>query len=552
MAQFWATGKGFDQPTRQEAQRILSDPQETLACFGTELTFGTGGLRGVLGTGTARMNRYTVARATLGLARYLLSAHQEPSVVIAHDSRHGSDTFTETAAQVLCAQGVKTYVFPKLEPTPMLSYAVRALHCDAGVMITASHNPAEYNGYKVYGADGCQITDHAAALITAQIEQVAYDEAPFLRENDARRRGLWLTVSDSIDRDFAQACLFCRPNPSLCEGVRVAYTPLYGTGLVAVREVLRHMQGIHLIEVTEQCEPDGDFPTCPKPNPELDAALQLGVETAKAENADLLLATDPDCDRVGVVVRDSAGCFHRLSGNEVGLLLSEYILSTRRETGSMPKHPVVVKTIVTSDLLFPIAKEYGAEVREVLTGFKYIGEVIGQLEKQRDEDRFVFGFEESCGYLAGTHVRDKDGVMACMLVCEMAQAYASKRMTLWDGLCALYRRYGCMGTALMSFEIAGALPMEKMERQMKELRAHPPETLCGSAISNVKDYAAGIDGLPKSNVLSYSTTDGLKAIVRPSGTEPKIKVYLSARSKTAEEAEAQIQQIKKEITLLMA
>ncbi|MBE5800864.1 MAG: phospho-sugar mutase [Clostridiales bacterium] len=551
MATLWAQDKAFDTTTQQEAREMLGDEQKLLAAFGTELHFGTGGLRGILGTGTACMNRYTVARATLGLARYLINQTRTPSVAIAHDSRYGSEEFTETAAMVLCAQGIEVHVFDTLAPTPMLSYAVRALHCTAGIMITASHNPAIYNGYKVYGADGCQITDHAAQLITAEIEKVAYPELSYMPKKQAVTKGLWHIVGDNVRRSFAQACLFCRPDPFISETVKVVYTPLHGTGLLPVREVLQHMQGIQVTEVAAQCEPDGAFPTCPKPNPELDETLVLGIAMAKETQADLLLATDPDCDRVGVAVRDAQGEYHRLSGNEVGLLLTEYILRTRRQNGTMPKKPVLVKTIVTSDLAFPIADAYGVEVREVLTGFKYIGEVIGGLEKKKGEDRYVFGFEESCGYLAGTHVRDKDGVMACMLVCEMAQACKREGLTVWDSLCRLYETYGYMGTALLNFDIEGALPMEEMERVMVNMRANPPVELAGKAVTVVKDYAGGIEGLPMSNVLSYATGDGCKAIVRPSGTEPKVKVYLSAKAASRELADELLAQMTAQMTSLI-
>lgn len=443
----WATERCFSTTTRQEAKRILDDPDLINRCFGDELTFGTGGLRGLLGVGTARMNRYTVARATQGLGKYLFQSISTPTVVIAYDSRHGSEAFAEAAAQVLCAMHIKIYLFPQLAPTPLLSYAVRALHCNAGIMITASHDPATYNGYKVYGPDGCQITDEAAAAIVHCIEAVSYTDLAFMREGDARRQSLWHTVTEDIPRGFAQACLFCRPNPALSHPIHVVYTPLHGTGLLLVREVLQHMQGIKLTEVEAQCTPDGDFPTCPKPNPELNEALVLGIDKLKEVNAHTLLATDPDCDRVGVAVRGSDGICHRLTGNEVGLLLCDYILKTRSQFKTLPKHPLIVKTTDTSDLAFSIAKSYGAEVREVLNDFKYIGEVIGDLEKAHHEDRFIFGFEESGGYLAGTHVRDKDGVMACMLVCEMAQAYAANGQTLWDGLQALNARYGYIASS---------------------------------------------------------------------------------------------------------
>ncbi len=352
-------------------------------------------------------------------------------------------------------------------------------------------------------------------------------------------------------RSFAQACLFCRPDPAISEAIQVVYTPLHGTGLLPVREVLSHMQGVHVTEVEAQCEPDGAFPTCPKPNPELDETLAMGIALAKETKSDILLATDPDCDRVGVAVRDAQGEYHRLSGNEVGLLLTEYILSTRKQNGTMPKKPVLVKTIATSDLAFPIAKAYGVDVKEVLTGFKYIGEVIGGLEKKKGEDRYVFGFEESCGYLAGTHVRDKDGVMACMLVCEMTQACKRAGLTVWDQLCKLYETYGYMGTALLNFDIEGALPMQEMERVMANMRQNPITELAGKPVTTVKDYLGGIEGLPVSNVLSYATDDGCKAIVRPSGTEPKVKVYLSAKAADREAADLLLRQMTAQMVSLI-
>lgn len=542
-ARDWSENPYFDEDTHWAAQTTVQDEEALLAAFGSELSFGTGGLRGIVGVGTARMNRYTVARATLGLARYLKEKNKCPAVVIAHDSRHGSEEFTAVAAGVLAGEGVKAHVFPTLAPTPMLSYAVRALKLDAGIMITASHNPAVYNGYKVYGADGCQITDRAAQEITAQIEKVGYTEARILTESEARRAQLLGNVADSLRREFAQACLFCRPDPTVCASIHVVYTPLHGTGLLPVREVLSCMQGVKVTEVEAQCKPDGDFPTCPKPNPELDETLEMGLALARETRADLLLATDPDCDRVGVAVRTPNGDYERLSGNEVGLLLMEYILGTRRSQGTLPHGATVVKTIVTSDLAFPIAKTYGVKVKEVLTGFKYIGEVIGNLESKGRDGNFVFGFEESCGYLAGTHVRDKDGVMACMLVCEMAQACAARGTSVWQELQALYARYGFIGTALMNFDIAGALPMQEMAATMARLRAQPIKTLAGSTVKTVKDYLNGLNGLPKSNVLVYEA-EGVKAIVRPSGTEPKVKVYLSAKADSSENAQKLIERLK--------
>lgn len=543
-ARIWSTSKFFDVSTREMASNAMKNENDLLAAFGTELSFGTGGLRGILGVGTARMNQYTVARATLGLAKFLLLTKSQPSVAIAYDSRHFSAEFAMVASRVLARQGVVAHLFPALAPTPLLSYAVRTLGADAGIMVTASHNPAEYNGYKVYGADGCQITDRAADEITREISKLGYTDAELMSEGDARAQSLIVDVQDDVNKGFDQACLFCRADQNVCTSIDVVYTPLHGTGLLPVREVLSHMQGVNIVEVEAQCEPNGDFPTCKKPNPELDETLSMGLERARLEEADILLATDPDCDRVGVAARTPMGDYRRLSGNEVGLLLMEYVLKSRKSQGTLPANALVVKTIVTSDLAFPIAKAYGVGIKEVLTGFKYIGEVIGQFEREGKEDNFVFGFEESCGYLAGTHVRDKDGVMACMLVCEMTQSLKSQGLTVWEALENLYATYGYMETALMYYDIAGVLPMEKMKATMACIRDDAPSSLGGSKITLIRDYIKGLDGLPISNVLSYETDNGMKAIVRPSGTEPKVKVYLSARGASREATEAMISEMK--------
>lgn len=536
-AMFFAENKGFDEETRHAARAAMEDEQELLARFGSELEFGTGGLRGILGVGTARMNRYIVARATQGLADYL-NAGGGRSVAIAYDSRLCSDEFAQTAACVLAANGITAHIYPRLMPTPMLSFAVRELGCDAGIVVTASHNPAQYNGYKVYGSDGCQITEEAAAAIMARIGAVPYGAAKEMPMDEAREKGLVADIPQRVFDAFIDRTLSCRVNPAVDTPLRLVYTPLHGTGLEPVRAVLDRMAGIERIEVAAQCVPDGHFPTCPKPNPELREALTLGLALAEQEHCDLLIATDPDSDRVGVAVRRRDGSYAVLTGNEVGLLLMQRVLRSRKESGTLPASPVVVKTIVTSDLAFAIAADYDVEVRECLTGFKYIGEIIGRLERAGEAERFVFGFEESCGYLAGAHVRDKDAVMACMLVAEMAQTAAAQGRTLADELDALYARYGCMENRLLNFDIAGAVPMEQMRAVMAGLRAAPVQSLAGSAVTAVKDYTQGVDGLPVSNVLSFATEDGKKALVRPSGTEPKVKVYLSARADTHEAARA--------------
>jgi phosphoglucomutase len=531
----WATLARFDAETRAEAARIANDPEELARAFGSELSFGTGGLRGVLGTGTNRMNAYTVARATAGLADTLL-ARGGRSVAISYDSRHGSAAFAMVTAGTLAACGLRACLFDRLMPTPVLSFATRALHADAGVMITASHNPAEYNGYKVYGADGGQITDAAAAEITAAIERRDYAGLVWLTEGEARAAGLLTDIPDSVVEAYLQKTLACRVHPDACAPITVCYTPLNGAGLIPVREALGSMRGVTVTVVEAQAAPDGDFPTCPKPNPELLPTLALAIRTAKETGADLVIATDPDSDRIGVAVRDDRGEFTRLTGNEAGLLLLESVLKARRDAGTLPASPEAVKTIVTSDLAFAVAAAYGATVRETLTGFKYIGEEIGRLEERGEAERFVFGFEESCGYLCGTHVRDKDGVLAAVLMCELAQAAAAEGRTLLDLLGGLYARFGRLETRLLSFDLTGTDPMADMRRCMEKLRAHPPGTLAGAPVTGRKDYRPGLDGLPPADVLTFVSERG-KAIVRPSGTEPKVKVYLSAPGRTAAQAE---------------
>ena len=529
-SRLWCDCPVFDEKTRAAALLIAQDEEETLRCFSQELAFGTGGLRGTLGVGSNRMNEYTVARATTGLADYLLQAGGR-SVAIAYDSRLCSRDFAYVTAGVLAKKGLRALVYGSLMPTPMLSFAVRTLGCDAGVVITASHNPSQYNGYKVYGPDGCQITDQAAAQITGYIDRVSYEQLGWLSEPQARQRGLLETIPQSVFEDFIQKTLSRRVESLPATELNLVYTPLNGTGLVPVSEVFSRIGVGRLTVVEAQRLPDGRFPTCPKPNPELPEALALGIQTAKEQGADLLIATDPDCDRVGVAVRNAQGDYEILSGNEVGLLLLDRLLSK-----TQVERPLCIKTIVTSDLAFSIAKAHGAELTEVLTGFKYIGEAIGRLEAKGEAERFVFGFEESCGYLAGAHVRDKDGVMAAMLVADYAAALKREGRSLLRERDALYARYGYMANRLLNVDIEDAVPMERMAAILSALRAKPPKSLCGFAVCSAKDYRDGLDGLPPSNVLSFANEQGCKLIVRPSGTEPKVKLYLSAKGASMEEA----------------
>ncbi len=544
-AEAWATLPRFDEVTRAEAAAMLANQDELARAFGCELRFGTGGLRGVLGVGTNRMNVYTVARATAGLLDTLLASGGK-SVAIAYDSRHGSREFALVAAGVLAAGGICAYLFDRLMPTPVLSFAVLQLRADAGVMITASHNPAEYNGYKVYGADGCQITDEAADAIALAIDACDYANLRWLSEKEARAAGLLTDMPPEILTEYLKRTLDCRVHPLADASITVCYTPLNGAGLEPVGKALRAMRGVSLAVVEAQAAPDGDFPTCPNPNPELDATLALAIQTARQRVAELAIATDPDCDRIGVAVCAPDGAYQRLSGNEVGLLLLESVLKARRDAGTLPANAIVVKTIVTTDLAFAVADAYGAQVTETLTGFKYIGEEIGRMEKRGESGRFVFGFEESCGYLTGTHVRDKDGVMAAVLVCELAQVAASQGETLLTLLAALYERFGRLETRLITIDIAGADPMAEMRACMARLRGQPPTALAGEPLSLCKDYLPGVDGLPPSDVLAFANARG-KAIVRPSGTEPKVKGYLFAPGKTEAEAGAVLDRMETDV-----
>ena len=504
--------------------------------FYRDLEFGTGGLRGVLGAGTNRMNIYVIRRATQGLCAYLKSANLPGKVAIGYDSRMKSDLFALEAAKVIAANGLTAYLYPRLEPTPALSWAVRYYGAGAGICVTASHNPARYNGYKVYGPDGCQITLEAAAAVLGQIQKVDMFDGPLvMEEQDARAAGRIV----SIGKDCLEAFLDAVQAQSMAQGskpdLKVVYTPLNGTGLECVTRILDRIGIRDVTLVPEQAHPDGHFPTCPYPNPEIRDAMELGLALCRKVKPDLLLGTDPDCDRMGVAVPQGDD-YRLITGNEMGVLLLDYICRRRLESGTMPDKPVAMTTIVSTDMADPVAKEYGVELRRVLTGFKFIGEQIGLLEQAGTPERFVFGFEESYGYLSGTHVRDKDGVNASMLCCEMAAWYREQGLTLAQAMDALYEKYGCFHNRLGSFTYEGADGMAKMQTIMDTLRAAPPKTLAGEPVTEVTDYRRGVRGLPGSNVLEFRS-ERHKVLVRPSGTEPKIKVYLSSRAGTMAEAE---------------
>lgn len=537
----WLTKADMD-PTLLEELRAMDEKQQEDA-FYRDLSFGTGGLRGVIGAGTNRMNIYTVAKATQGLANYLKEHFRAPSVAIGFDSRINSELFSKVAARVFAANGVKVHIWPELMPVPTVSFAVRELGCSAGVMVTASHNPSKYNGYKVYGADGCQITTQGAAEVLAKIEALdIFQDVRIMDFGTAWDDGRILRIPEAVYTAFvenvkAQSVLY---GDKTTHDVAIVYSPLNGAGRKPVLRTLKELGYTNITVVKEQEEPDGRFPTCPYPNPEIREAMELGLGYAREKNADLLLATDPDCDRVGIAVKNAQGDYVLLSGNEVGLLLLDYLCAQKQKHGKMPKDPVLVKTIVTVDLAERIAEHYGVETRNVLTGFKYIGEQIGLLEKAGEERRYLFGFEESYGYLTGTYVRDKDGVDGAVMICEMFSFYAARGIRLTDQLAKLYERYGYCRNTLHSYQFEGSAGFARMQGIMAAFR-QGISTFGGKAVEKVLDYSAGLDGLPKADVLKFYLDGGTTLVVRPSGTEPKLKLYLSVTAKDEAEA-ARIEQ----------
>ena len=537
----WLTKADMD-PTLLEELRAMDEKQQEDA-FYRDLSFGTGGLRGVIGAGTNRMNIYTVAKATQGLANYLKEHFRTPSVAIGFDSRINSELFSKVAARVFAANGVKVHIWPELMPVPTVSFAVRELGCSAGVMVTASHNPSKYNGYKVYGADGCQITTQGAAEVFAKIEALdIFQDVRIMDFGTAWNDGQIMHIPEAVYTAFvenvkAQSVLY---GDKTTHDVAIVYSPLNGAGRKPVLRTLEELGYTNITVVKEQEEPDGRFPTCPYPNPEIREAMELGLRYAKEKNADLLLATDPDCDRVGIAVKNAQGDYVLLSGNEVGLLLLDYLCAEKQKHGKMPKDPVLVKTIVTVDLAERIAEHYGVETRNVLTGFKYIGEQIGLLEKAGEERRYLFGFEESYGYLTGTYVRDKDGVDGAVMICEMFSFYAARGIRLTDQLAKLYERYGYCRNTLHSYQFEGSAGFAKMQGIMAAFR-QGISTFGGKAVEKVLDYSAGLEGLPKADVLKFYLDGGTTLVVRPSGTEPKLKLYLSVTAKDEAEA-ARIEQ----------
>ena len=551
-----------DPALKEELLSIKDQDEEIFDRFYQELAFGTAGLRGVLGAGTNRMNIYTVRKATQGMADYLNEKYPQSSSAISYDSRINSRLFAEETARVMAANGITAYLYDQLMPTPALSFAVRDLKCQAGVMVTASHNPAKYNGYKAYGPDGCQMTDEAAGAVLEKIGRIdIFDGVKVADFAQALGQGKIQYIKQEVIDRYLDAVESQSIRKGICadSGMKVVYTPLNGAGNMCVRAILDRIGIRDVVPVKEQELPDGNFPTCPYPNPEIREALQKGLDLCETEKPDLLLATDPDCDRVGIAV-PHAGSYLLLTGNEVGVLLTDYIASSRIELGTMPQNPIVVKTIVTTSMIDRLAETYGFEVVNILTGFKYIGEQILRLEQKGEQDRYIFGFEESYGYLSGGYVRDKDAVDASMLICEMAAYYKKKGKTLADVLFGLYEKYGMHLNTQSSFTCEGASGMERMREIMEDLRKNAPDEICGKKVLWMSDYQASVKKsaagqqpihLPRSNVVEYGLEGDNVIVVRPSGTEPKIKVYFMVKGQSRAEAEDLEAQLKVQMTRLM-
>ncbi len=544
---FWCRAQ-LPVDVQAELADIKDNPEELKSRFGGDLQFGTAGMRGVMGVGSNRLNRYTVRRAAQGMAAWLASTDLPKKAAIGYDSRHNSQLFAEVCAVAFAEAGIHTYLYDRLAPTPMLSYAVRELGCGCGIVISASHNSGEYNGVKCYGPDGCQMTDEPAQIVTENIAKIPY----FVKETrsfaEYMAEGLISYIDQSLWQNYYNTVLAEAIDPEIIRktGLNVVYTPLCGTGNEPVREVLGRL-GVNTTIVACQEMPDGDFKTCEYPNPETDAALNESYKIAQNNPCDVILGTDPDCDRVAIAVPDKDG-FVKLSGNELGCLLMEYILDARTKRGDIPGGAIVVRSIVSSPMADRIAESYGVEMKAVLTGFKYIGGEILALENHAQQDRFVFGFEESCGYLKGTYARDKDAVVASMLVCEMAASFKSQGLTILDALNNIYQKYGYYLAKVQSIELTGADAMEKAAAMMADLRENIPQTIGGAAVTCVRDYRSRISrdivtgtndtiDLPRSNVLEFILGESGSVIVRPSGTEPKVKFYYTAVANSKEDAQ---------------
>ena len=551
--ELWCKKAVKDADLVKELESIKGDEEAISDAFYKDLEFGTGGLRGVIGAGTNRMNVYTVGKASQGLAAYVNSVSENGRIAVAYDSRIKSDLFAKTAASIFAANGIKVYIYKELMPTPMLSFAVRRLKCDAGVVVTASHNPAKYNGYKAYGPDGCQLGLEAADYVLSIMNKVdIFDEVKTVDFDKAVEEGKIEYIGDDIIEEYLNCVLACRVAPKAdVESLKVIYTPLHGSGNKPVRSILKKIGVTNVTVVPEQELPDGNFPTAPYPNPEIRQAFECALKLADEVKPDLLLATDPDCDRVGIAVPDG-GEYKLLSGNDVGALLLDFVLARRTENGTLPKNPIAVKTIVTTELCRKIADNYGCELIDVLTGFKFIGEQITMLEEKGEEDRYIFGFEESYGYLGGTYVRDKDAVIGSMLICEMVAFYKEQGKNLIEVLDGIYKKFGYYFCAQKSFTCEGESGMKQIKGIMETLRNEPPAEINGSAVVKFDDYDTSVSHdlknggekkitLPRSNVLCFYMEDGCSLIVRPSGTEPKIKLYLGAVGETEPAAKAKLE-----------
>ena len=563
--QAWCTDPYFDDKTREELKALEGNEAEIEDRFYRQLEFGTGGLRGVIGAGTNRMNIYTVRQATQGLANYIISQEgQEKGVAIAYDSRIMSPEFAKEAALCLNANGIKTYLFESLRPTPELSFAVRSLHCIAGIVITASHNPREYNGYKVYWEDGAQITPPHDKNILAEVAKVkSFSQVKTMEEDQARVAGLFQIIGSDFDDLYIAQLKAQSIHPEIikdaAKDMKIVYTPLHGTGNIPVRRVLRELGFSQVYVVKEQEKPDGKFPTVAYPNPEDENAWKLALDLAKKVDADIVLATDPDADRLGVYAKDSVtGAYVSFTGNMSGMLIAEYILSQRRENKTMPENPALVETIVTTDMAKAMAKEYDIALVEVLTGFKYIGEQIKFFEETGAHE-YVFGLEESYGCLAGTYARDKDACVAVMMLCEVASYYKMQNKTLWDAMIDMYEKYGYYKEGLATVTLKGIDGAEQIQNMMKAFRENPPKELAGYKVMAVRDYKADTrldltsgqvesTGLPTSNVLYYELSENAWCCVRPSGTEPKIKFYFGVKGTSLEDAKEKLEALKMAIT----
>ena len=552
----WRAANLEDPALTEELKAIEGQDNEIKERFAVALKFGTAGLRGILGAGSNRMNIYVVRQATQGMANWVKTQGGNQLVAISYDSRINSDVFAKTAACVLAANGIKVRIYDALMPVPALSFATRYYGANAGIMITASHNPAKYNGYKAYGPDGCQVTDDAAAVIYAEIQKTDILEgAKMMTFEEGLAQGLIQYVGDDCKEALYDAIKARSVRPGLCRtaGLKLVYSPLNGSGLVPVTRVLNDIGITDITVVPEQRDPDGNFPTCPYPNPEIFQALELGLRLAEKSGADLMLATDPDADRVGIAIRCPDGSYELVSGNEVGVLLLDYICAGRIENGTMPKNPVAVKSLVSTPLADKVAAHYGVELRSVLTGFKWIGDQIARLEADGEVDRFIFGFEESYGYLAGPYVRDKDAIIGSMLICEMAAYYRSIGSSIKERLEQIYAQYGRYLNETDSYEFPGLSGMDKMTGIMNSLRENPPKEISGYKVEKITDYKNSAEtGLPAANVLVYALEGGASVVVRPSGTEPKIKTYFTTLGKDLAEAKEQRRVLTEGIKPLLA